>query len=85
MYNLTFSNSAGNFLKKIERVILIRITEKLEKLKINPFPADCKRVEIKGKVFRIRVGDFRILYEVLHQDSKLYIIKIDKRGRVYKN
>lgn len=44
-----------------------------------------ERVEdYKGeKVFRVRVGDQRILYIVRYNPNKLIIAKIDKRGRVY--
>ena len=35
------------------------------------------------KVFRVRVGDYRILYSVSYEENLILIIKVDKRGRVY--
>jgi len=62
-----------------------RIREKIEKLEENPFPQDIERVEdFKGeKVFRVRVGDQRILYIVRYNPNKLIVVKVDKRSRVY--
>src|SRR3989338_7891836 len=62
-----------------------RIIQKVEELAENPFPKDVKRVEGYSdvKVFRVRVGDYRILYFVRYENSTLFVVKIDKRERVY--
>ena len=62
-----------------------RLSDKIDELEKNPFPQDIERVEgYKDiKVFRVRVGDYRILYFVDYPSSKVYIEKIDKRNRVY--
>ena len=39
----------------------------------------------KEKLFRVRVGDYRILYEIDYTTKKLGIVKIDNRGRVYED
>lgn len=55
------------------------------KLKNEPFPHECVRIEgLTEKVFRVRVGDYRILYIVEHTSVTIYVPDIDKRGRVYK-
>ena len=57
----------------------------MEKLEDDPFPKEAERVvEYKDeKVFRVRVGDQRILYIVKYNPNKLIIAKVDKRSRVY--
>ena len=43
-----------------------------------------KTVEGYGeKLFRVRVGDYRILYEVDHKNNLIGIVKIEKRERAY--
>ncbi len=37
----------------------------------------------KEKIFRVRVGDYRILYEVDYSKNFIGIVRIDHRGRVY--
>ncbi len=84
MFELEFSNKSKNFLKKQEKEICSRILEKLKELCENPFPKNCKRVEgRKEKIFRIRVGEFRILYLMLNDKNKILISNIDKRSKVY--
>ena len=68
-----------------DKTVLKRIENKIDELENNPFPQDIERVEgyKNVKVFRVRVGDYRILYFVDYSSSKVYIEKIDKRSRVY--
>ena len=68
-----------------DNILLKRIADKIDDLENNPFPPGIERVEGSTdiKVFRVRVGDYRILYFVDYASSKIYIEKIDKRGRVY--
>ena len=85
MFSIKYSNQAAKFIKKSEKETSQRIIKKLEELKKNPFPHDMK--SIKGsdeKFYRVRVGDFRILYEVDKKNNLIGIIKIDKRSKVYK-
>jgi len=84
MFELEYSNLSKKFLKSSEKELLLRIFDKLEKLKGNPVPPDVKRVEgYKETTFRIRVGKIRILYRINHEKNIILISKIDKRGRVY--
>lgn len=80
-----FSSKAGKYIKKLDNITKKRIEEKIDKLEENPFPQEVERVEdFKGeKVFRIRVGDQRILYVVRYNPNKLIIADVDKRSRVY--
>ena len=53
-------------------------------LKENPFLSDAKRIECsKELTFRIRVGKYRILYEVNNDKKVVLVSKIDKREKVY--
>ena len=77
-----FSRRAAKYINKVGGK---RILEKIDKLEENPFPQEVERVEdFEGeKVFRIRVGDQRILYIVRYNPNKLIVVKVDKRSRVY--
>lgn len=85
MFSIEFSNKSKKFLKKSDRQLIIRIMSRIDKLVIDPFPSDVKRVVInrKEKIFRIRVGDYRIEYSVLFKENILLIINIDKRPKAY--
>lgn len=84
-FSIKFGPQPTKFIKKLDLQTKERIKKKLLKLKEDPFPPEVERVEgYKGeKAFRVRVGDYRILYLVRYEDESLFIAKVDKRGRVY--
>jgi len=78
-----YAAQARRFLKKTDLATRRRIVKKIETLKETPVGHDSKRVGGYGeKLFRVRVGRFRILYE-LDSNHAIGIVKIDKRERVY--
>ncbi len=84
MFSVEFSNSAKQFLKKKDKQLAKRLVERVEKLAEDPFPTDVKRiVNVKEKVFRVRVGDYRIQYSVFFERNLLFVWDIDKRERAY--
>lgn len=79
MLNISYSNRPKKFLKKADKILVKRLIEKIE----NSITHDTKTVEGSKGLFRVRVGDYRILYEVDYRNNLIGIIKIDKRPRVY--
>lgn len=60
-----------------------RIVERIKKLAVDPFPVDA--VQLKGRVeWRVRQGDYRILYVVNEEIITVYVIKIGHRKSIYK-
>ena len=81
---MEFGSDAVKFLKKSEKEIAERIFDRIEKLKVEPFPSGVKRVVgKKEKIFRIRVGDYRIQYSVFYDKNIIFVSDIDKRERAY--
>ena len=84
MLSVEFSNSAKKFVKKCHPELAGRIIERIEKLASDPFPTDVKRIVNQAeKVFRVRVGDYRIQYSVFFERNLLFVSDIDKRERAY--
>jgi mRNA interferase RelE/StbE len=84
MFEIKYSRQAVKFLKSHDKKFVLRILSRIEKLRDEPIQHDSKKVEgYREKLFRIRVGTYRILYEVDHKDNLIGIVKIDKRKRVY--
>ena len=86
MSSVVIKKPVLKFLKTLRlKTELKRIFRKLEQLSSDPFPADAKRVDgiAHGRVFRIRVGSYRILYSIESAPSAVFIEKIDKRSRVH--
>ena len=83
-FKIFYSSSAEKFLEKLEKQISKRILDKIEKLSENPVPSNSRRILVnKELIFRIRIGDFRVLYNINHQENKIIIININKRAKIY--
>ena len=84
-FSIQLGPQPAKFIKKLDSQTKERIRNKFLKLQEDPFPPEVERVEShKGeKVFRVRVGDYRILYIVRYDTNLVLVAKIDKRGRVY--
>jgi mRNA interferase RelE/StbE len=84
MFDIEYSRQAVKFLKSLDKKLVLRILSKIEKLKEEPIGHDSKTVEGYSEIlFRVRVGDYRILYEVDYKTNLIGIVKIEKRARAY--
>jgi mRNA interferase RelE/StbE len=84
MFTIILSSLTQKFLKKCDKEFYERLLKKIRSLSDEQFPSDSKRVFGRAdKVFRVRVGDYRILYVVYSDKNEVLISEIDKRSRVY--
>ena len=86
MYTLIFDREVEKFLKKQEKAVRLRIRNALLELAENPYQAtDVKRLKEREKQFRKRVGDYRIIYELVDNQLIILVLRIASRGNVYKD
>ncbi|AFM42976.1 cytotoxic translational repressor of toxin-antitoxin stability system [Desulfosporosinus acidiphilus SJ4] len=83
IYQLTLSRDSVKFLAKQERAIQERIRKALTGLAIRPPIGDIKPLKGRGKLMRLRVGTYRVIFDVNHTEQFVYILTIDNRGDVY--
>lgn len=83
MFTIIPGPQARKFLRTAEAGLRERILNKLRGLSADSEPRGAIKVIGEGNVYRIRVGDYRILYEIYHTEKKIILVKIDKRSRVY--
>lgn len=83
-FEIHYDDQPEKFLKELDKSISLRIINKIEvTLTIKTVPHNATTIVGEHGVYRIRIGDFRVLYRVDYEKSKIIIIKIDKRSRVY--
>jgi mRNA interferase RelE/StbE len=75
--------SAAKEIERLPSVVLKRIIEKIESLATNPRPQGCKKLSGEEK-YRVRVGQYRILYEIMDDMLVIYVVKVSHRKDVYK-
>jgi len=83
MFSIEFSRQARNFLKKCDSGLRERILDKIRLLSSEPVPHKAVRIVGEERTFRIRVGDYRVLYEISWRDGEILIAVVDKRPRAY--
>jgi mRNA interferase RelE/StbE len=82
-WRVVFVRTAEKELAKLSSEIQLRLGRAIRSLEDDPFPARAKR--LKGREeFRIRVGDYRVLYTVEHKSRVLMISGIGHRREVYR-
>jgi mRNA interferase RelE/StbE len=71
-------------LRRIENPERTRLILASQALSHNPFPAESRRVVGPDNIFRVRVGDYRILYTVEHQKMIVLVLTIGHRRDIYR-
>jgi mRNA interferase RelE/StbE len=82
-YNVRIKRSAANELEAIPLRERKRIIARIQGLRTNPRPPGCEKLSGEDK-FRIRQGDYRLLYEILDQDLIVTVVRIGNRRDVYR-
>ena len=83
MYRVALSRAAQKQLDDLPDDIAARIISRLENLKNDPRPADVKK--LKGREgWRIRVGDYRVIYTIHDADLLILVIRVAHRRDVYR-
>ena len=83
-YEIVFSEGAVKDLKQIPTKDQLIIIDKIELLSSNPFPRGHKRIKIPNDNFwRIRQGNYRILYSVETEVKIIDVRRIGHRRNIY--
>jgi len=83
-YQVVFARSAGKELARIDRQHVARILTAIETLAKSPRPSGCR--ELVGSIdrYRIRIGDYRIIYALDDQNREVDVIHIRHRSDAYR-
>ena len=81
-YSIEIKKSAAKEIEKLPKTVLKRILNKIQSLSTEPRPSGCKKLTADEK-YRLRVGDYRILYSIEDDKVLVYIVKVGHRKKVY--
>lgn len=82
-YRLRFKRSVSKDLRTVPKPDVARILERIAALGSDPRPAGCEKLSGRER-YRIRQGDYRILYEILDTEGVLLVVKVGHRRDVYR-
>ncbi len=82
-YSIDVKPAAERYINKLSKDLQTRIIKKIRELEINPRSHGAIKLQGYKNTYRIRVGDYRILYEI-HDDILLVlVVKVGHRSDVY--
>jgi mRNA interferase RelE/StbE len=84
-YEIELKPSAAAELARIPRKVRERIAVRIDALAAVPYPPGSKKLEGEDETYRIRVGDYRILYQVKDDVLLILVVRIAHRKDVYRN
>ena len=78
-----FSRSARKQMEKLSGGTETRIIAKLSELEANPRPSGCKKLKNRD-AWRIRIGDYRVIYEIHDKVLQVNVVTVGHRREVYR-
>ena len=82
-YRIEFSRSADRQLEALPLAVQRRITARVSTLSENPRPVGAKRLSGPQALYRLRIGDYRVIYEVQNDVLVVLVVKVGHRKDVY--
>ncbi len=84
MYLITFSKDADKALRRMPNNTAQTIVKKIKELATNPQKMRNVKKLSDHPGYRLRVGDWRVIYTINNNELLIHVIKIKSRGEVYK-
>lgn len=84
-YEIVYSKAAAKALMRAPKVVALRIRDKLRGLARDPFAQNANVRRLAGRAgYRLRVGDWRVVYDVEVARIVIWVIDIGPRGGIYR-
>ncbi len=82
-YRILLKKSVSKDLKKIDSSQIPRIIEAIKELAVNPFSSNARKLRSTENFYRLRVGDYRVVYQIDFKDKTIIVHYIRHRRSAY--
>lgn len=82
-YSIVINKSAAKEIAALPLKDRRRVVERIARLAEDPRPLGCEKLSNDDK-YRIRQGNYRILYQITDRESIVFIVKVGDRKNVYR-
>jgi len=82
-YTIEFSPRAARQFKDLPKHVQVRLRTRIDALSENPRPRGVEKLKGEDNLYRIRVGDYRVIYQVKDKALIVLIVKIGDLNEVY--
>jgi len=83
-YKIEFRPAAEREFLRLDRTIRERLAPKIDELADNPRPSGCKKLLAEKNRYRIRVGDYRVIYEIRDAILVVLVLSAGHRSAIYR-
>lgn len=84
MYRIEWKPSALREFKKLPPAVQSTVEQTVVRLGDEPRPSGCRKLAGFDSAYRVRIGDYRLVYEVQDKSVLIYILRIRLRGDAYR-
>jgi mRNA interferase RelE/StbE len=85
IYEIKFTKGARKQFKKLSQDLQDRIQSKIDDLAMEPRPDGVKKLKKEESSYRIRVGEYRVIYEIYDNILLVTIVRVKHRSQAYKD
>jgi len=82
-YKIFWKTSAERDLRRLNARHITKIVKAIEGLIITPFPKQSRKLRGAERAYRLRVGDYRVIYEVDTKTKNIIVYHVRHRKRAY--
>ena len=83
-YTVVFARSARKELQTLDPPVALRILKHIEALVSKPRPAGATKLEGAADLWRIRVGEWRVVYRIADREKLVDIVAVRHRRKAYR-
>ena len=85
MYEIRFERSVDKLYRRLPKKLIVRLDQAILALADDPRPPGCKKLAGERDYWRIRVGDWRIIYTIQDDMLLIVVVEVAPRGDAYRN
>lgn len=84
VYSISYERSSAKELSKLDKPVARRIIKSVNKLGDDPRPPGCRPLVGYEGLWRIRIGDYRVIYSIEDDNLIVLVVRVAHRREVYK-
>lgn len=83
-YDVVYTSAAARQLRKLDHVARDRVVRTIEILRTTPRPPQAKKLAGRSEQWRVRTGNYRIIYRIADQQLVIVVVAVGHRRDVYR-
>ena len=85
LYEVEFTGKSLKQFTDLSADVQVRIKKRIDGLADDPRPPGCQKLEGFKSAYRLRIGDYRVIYEVFDEERIVTVSRVAHRGSAYRN